>query len=199
MSKTKIGAIPRQGCELNQILSGKGTNSADDQHEEEDQSTALNTSRVRPLELLSSDPNARFLFLTDGVLAKGLSPLRVDEPWFEPREVALETMPERLKNAATGVPGRVGVLQQHPLQLVQTEADRILRECLHIPHAARKSCLASIIDRVRLAMIDSKTARITADELRSLVEQHGLPPENEPFAEPTIFDAIRQHLEHRSS
>ncbi|WP_433935481.1 hypothetical protein AB3662_12205 [Sorangium cellulosum] len=178
--------------ELNAILSGEDASSSED---EESAPNSPLTGRVRPLALLETDVEARFLFLTDGVLGKGLSSLRVQEPWFAPRALNPEGMPRSLKHASEGVAGRVGVLQQHPLKLIQTEAKEILQRCLHVPHAAREACLEAILGRVRRAMLDRKEAQITAAELRSMVAAHALPTESEPFVEPKSFDEVRRHLE----
>jgi hypothetical protein len=172
-------------AQMNEILAGPKKESG----------AASSHGRTWPLTALEADPNKNFLFITDSTVEPALSNLVVASVPFVARTVPKKSLNGTLGTATDAVRARIGIWQKFTLDAAKNAARELLASRFNVPHATRDSCLKSIRERVRAALLDAKLGTLSLEDLETIAHEFGGAPEEVSIVEPEEFDRFRKQLD----
>jgi HEAT repeat protein len=108
-------------------------------------------------------------------------------------------MPEGAR--AEEIIGRIGILEQQVLGLVESRAKDLLKKKLHVPATQIETCLKRLVDRVRAVLLGEAERTLTREEITAIARKHGGAPlptqQMAEFVPPTHYASIQAQFQQK--
>jgi len=168
-----------------------------------DRKNGVASGRARPLEMLRSHPQERYLFVTNEGVEAGLRS-HVAEFLLEfPNTRELPLITRRGIDAATqaSISSRLAICCGLTKEVLENRIRSLLEIHCHVPAANHSDCVLELKEATRQRMLGSRAGRFSKDELLKLLTIHGgsvLPTRRmDHYVRPQSYKRIEQFLEER--